>query len=325
MKTNLEAVKEIVRQIRLRDLGGIIVLDFIDMEEKKNRQKVFGAVEQELRKDRAPSKALQVSDWSRTVLLPEQVIYAALDAVAALQLQTRFEGWFIEAPEYRRPYAFLRSLIYPLVRQQSHGIRLDLEAHNAVCAEWQAHIADAVAALAADGLTNPDGVRAKQEYLAAKLTPEEAAVWPTTATGALSTSRDALAAAEGHPTLATLAEYVNVSARLANFGYKLQELAVDGVLYPSYQIAGMITGRYGCGKPNLQNQPRDGFKHVYVAPEGCKFVTGDLAQVDDVRRLRQTLLQGRDQRHAASQQLGVSIGRQLSGGIIDGICAMVGK
>src|SRR3954468_14410935 len=51
VKTNLEAVKEIVRQIRLRDLGGIIVLDLIDMEEKKNRQKVFQEVEKELRKD----------------------------------------------------------------------------------------------------------------------------------------------------------------------------------------------------------------------------------------------------------------------------------
>jgi len=58
----LEAAKEIVRQLRLRDLGGIVVLDFIDMEEKKNRQKVFQAVEQELRKDRSPSKALQVSE-----------------------------------------------------------------------------------------------------------------------------------------------------------------------------------------------------------------------------------------------------------------------
>jgi ribonuclease G len=56
VKTNLEAAKEIVRQIRLRDLGGIIVLDFIDMEEKKNRQKVAQAVEQELRRDRAPSE-----------------------------------------------------------------------------------------------------------------------------------------------------------------------------------------------------------------------------------------------------------------------------
>src|ERR1051325_6003239 len=72
-KTNLEAVKEIVRQIRLRDLGGIIVLDFIDMEEKKNRQKVFQAVEQELRKDRSPSKALQVSDFGLVIITRKRV------------------------------------------------------------------------------------------------------------------------------------------------------------------------------------------------------------------------------------------------------------
>src|SRR5215510_14082387 len=73
VKTNLEAVKEIVRQIRLRDLGGIIVLDFIDMEEKKNRQKVLQAVEQELRKDRAPSKALQVSDFGLVIITRKRV------------------------------------------------------------------------------------------------------------------------------------------------------------------------------------------------------------------------------------------------------------
>jgi len=73
IKTNLEAAREIVRQIRLRDLGGIIVLDFIDMEEKKNRQKVFQAVEQELRKDRAPSKALQVSDFGLVIVTRKRV------------------------------------------------------------------------------------------------------------------------------------------------------------------------------------------------------------------------------------------------------------
>ena len=73
IKTNLEAAKEIVRQIRLRDLGGIIVCDFIDMEEKKNRLKVFGAVEQELRKDRAPSKALQVSDFGLVIVTRKRV------------------------------------------------------------------------------------------------------------------------------------------------------------------------------------------------------------------------------------------------------------
>jgi ribonuclease G len=73
VKTNLEAVKEIVRQIRLRDLGGIIVLDFIDMEDKKNRQKVAQAVEQELRKDRAPSKAVQVSDFGLIIITRKRV------------------------------------------------------------------------------------------------------------------------------------------------------------------------------------------------------------------------------------------------------------
>jgi ribonuclease G len=73
LKTNLEAAKEIVRQIRLRDLGGIIVCDFIDMEEKKNRQRVFQAVDQELRKDRAPSKALQVSDFGLVIVTRKRV------------------------------------------------------------------------------------------------------------------------------------------------------------------------------------------------------------------------------------------------------------
>ena len=63
VKTNLEAVKEIVRQIRLRDLGGIIVVDFIDMEERRNREKVMSALDQALNQDRAPSKALSFNEF----------------------------------------------------------------------------------------------------------------------------------------------------------------------------------------------------------------------------------------------------------------------
>ncbi|MBL8140221.1 MAG: Rne/Rng family ribonuclease [Acidobacteria bacterium] len=73
VKTNLEAAKEIVKQIRLRDLGGIIVLDFIDMEEKKNRQKVAAAVEQELRRDRAPSKVVQVAEFGLIIITRKRV------------------------------------------------------------------------------------------------------------------------------------------------------------------------------------------------------------------------------------------------------------
>ncbi|MCX6542970.1 MAG: Rne/Rng family ribonuclease [Acidobacteria bacterium] len=73
VKTNVEAVKEIVRQVRLRDLGGIIVLDFIDMEERKNRQKVAQALDQELRRDRSPSKAVQVSDFGLIIITRKRV------------------------------------------------------------------------------------------------------------------------------------------------------------------------------------------------------------------------------------------------------------
>ena len=63
MKTNLEAVQEIVRQIRLRDLGGIIVIDFIDMEEEEHREELVAALEAELKKDRAKNRMLPVSEF----------------------------------------------------------------------------------------------------------------------------------------------------------------------------------------------------------------------------------------------------------------------
>jgi ribonuclease G len=62
-KTNIEAAKEIVRQIRLRDLGGIIVLDFIDMEVPENRARLFETLENEIKKDRSKTKILQISEF----------------------------------------------------------------------------------------------------------------------------------------------------------------------------------------------------------------------------------------------------------------------
>ncbi len=73
VKTNLDAIPEIVRQIRLRDLGGIIIIDFIDMDERKNRNKVMAALEDELKKDRAPSKVLQFNDFGLVAITRKRV------------------------------------------------------------------------------------------------------------------------------------------------------------------------------------------------------------------------------------------------------------
>ena len=62
LKTNLEAVKEIAYQIRLRNLGGIIIVDFIDMEREGNRQKVFNAVQQAMSRDRARNTISSISE-----------------------------------------------------------------------------------------------------------------------------------------------------------------------------------------------------------------------------------------------------------------------
>ncbi len=61
-KTNLEAVKEIVYQLRLRNIGGIIILDFIDMGRHANRQKVFNALKEALKNDRARTTITKISD-----------------------------------------------------------------------------------------------------------------------------------------------------------------------------------------------------------------------------------------------------------------------
>lgn len=73
VKTNIDAIREIVRQIRLRDLGGIIVIDFIDMDERKNRQRVMQALEEALKADRAPSKVLQFNDFGLVAITRKRV------------------------------------------------------------------------------------------------------------------------------------------------------------------------------------------------------------------------------------------------------------
>ena len=72
-KTNMEAVEEIARQVRLRDLGGIIVLDLIDMEDRKNRQRVLQALQEALQSDKSPTKVLSFNDFGLIVMTRKRV------------------------------------------------------------------------------------------------------------------------------------------------------------------------------------------------------------------------------------------------------------
>ena len=98
MRTNLDAVHEIVRQIRLRNLGGIIVVDFIDMEEKKNRQRVMAALEEELRSDRSPSKILQFNDFGLVAITRKRTQPSLERTICSPCSHCNGSGW-VKSPE----------------------------------------------------------------------------------------------------------------------------------------------------------------------------------------------------------------------------------
>jgi DNA polymerase-1 len=225
------------------------------------------------------SKVLQVSDWAREELLDEQLIYAAADAVAAKLLWQKFEVLFAESDtKYRSAYGFLKALVYPVIRQA--GIEFDIDGHAKVVADWQCEEKEARQTLADLGLNNPASVKQKQQWLSARLTIEDLIDWPPTKTGSLSTASKELEQMLHISGAKPLARWSRVSTRLANFGTTLADKVIDGRLYPNYLIASMVTGRFGCSNPNIQNQPRSGFKNLYRAPEGFLLVTGDLSQIE---------------------------------------------
>lgn len=73
LKTDLEAAREIARQLRLRDIGGIIVVDFIDLEEEKNKKKIFDELKKEFRRDRAKVTVLPMSDFGLVQITRQRV------------------------------------------------------------------------------------------------------------------------------------------------------------------------------------------------------------------------------------------------------------
>jgi ribonuclease G len=81
LRTNVEAAREIARQIRLRDMGGIIVCDFIDMETKANRDRVLQELRQHLARDRARTKAFQVSELGLIEMTRQRVRQSHLQAM----------------------------------------------------------------------------------------------------------------------------------------------------------------------------------------------------------------------------------------------------
>ncbi len=151
LSANLEAVEEVVRQIQLRDLGGIIVVDFIDMEEASHRKRVFKMLQEALRKDRARTNILHFSDLGLvemtrqrtrpslstllmeecpycnghgTVLSVETVVIQLLRAIKMAHKQTRQSQLRVTANDY--VVSHIKSQMWRKLRELKKSLKLDI-------------------------------------------------------------------------------------------------------------------------------------------------------------------------------------------------------
>jgi ribonuclease G len=97
-RTNMEAVDEIARQIRLRDLGGIIVLDLIDMEDRRNRHKVSQALQEALASDKSPTKVLSFNDFGLIIMTRKRVKQSLERTMCAPCEYCEGSGW-VKSPQ----------------------------------------------------------------------------------------------------------------------------------------------------------------------------------------------------------------------------------
>ena len=129
LKINLEAAREVARQLRLRDLSGLIVIDFIDMRKDENRKKIYHEIRKELRKDRAKVAVTPITEFGLLEMTRERIRVSLLDSmsencptcngsgriISQETLITRIEHWL---RRYKSKYQDLR-------------LRLQLQPNNA--------------------------------------------------------------------------------------------------------------------------------------------------------------------------------------------------
>ena len=82
LKTNLESAREIAKQLRLRDIGGIIVVDFIDLRDDNNRKKVYDELKKEFRKDKAKTNVLPMSDFGLIQITRQRIKPSVINSVS---------------------------------------------------------------------------------------------------------------------------------------------------------------------------------------------------------------------------------------------------
>jgi len=230
-------------------------------------------------------KTLGASDWSADVLAPEQLEYAALDAVLCRLLWLTQQNELFDDND-KQCQQVADGVVPAIARMELHGMPIDIAAHRAQVAQWEADLVEAQAALRAASPTRDIQRPAQlQVHLRDVLDGDALVAWPCTYSGKLITRRQQLQLNTYLPAVAELLQVRALRKLIEAFGDSLTEAInpVTGRLHASFLIAGASTGRFSARSPNLQQMPKGrqkGFRRIFAAPAGQLVMALDHSQIE---------------------------------------------
>ena len=230
-------------------------------------------------------KELGASDWSADILTPEQIEYAALDAVLCRLLWNTQQNELFDDID-KQCQQVVDAVTPAIARMELNGMPIDVDAHRAQIARWQTDLATAEQALRnASPLRDLRKPSELQAHLNDVLDADALAAWPRTDTGKLMTRRQQLQLNGDVSALAELLQVRALQKMIDAFGESLLEAInpVTGRLHTSFLIAGASTGRFAARAPNLQQSPKQreaGFRKIFAAPAGQLVMALDYNQIE---------------------------------------------
>lgn len=228
------------------------------------------------------SKEQQTSDWSQENLTPEQIEYAALDAVLTIKI-FEIQKKLIVQLKLNRSYQILRDAQYAVARMELWGIGFDVVKHKSLIDGWH-HESERLKNTILEAIGHEFNLNSgKQvgEWLNEALKQKDLDEWAKTAKGQLSTSTHTFKLNERmHDIFPKIIEYRHIAKRISSFGESLYAFIDEsaGRLYGSFSLGATNTGRMASFKPNMQNMPRDNFRSLFCAREGCVLIGLDYSQ-----------------------------------------------
>lgn len=229
-------------------------------------------------------KDLQCSDWGQQTLSPEQLEYAALDALACFKL---YEHYSVELrnTETIELYALMQSALWAVSDMSYSGLRLNIialgEQTEALGEEVEGINLEIAQAFGTS--FNPNSPAHLAKWITTKAPESLRKNWPKTDNGTYKTDAFALSRYADISEIALISRYKRRNKLLSAFGTNLINYCnpSTGRIHSNFKIAGAETGRMTCSKPSLQNLPRDKtFRRLFEAPQGRKHICADYSQME---------------------------------------------